>query len=166
MRQLKKGDYVKTVILGENTILIGLNAVSDQDAINKLGKHLYGKGYVKETFTQACLERETAFPTGLQVPGGGAAIPHAGTEHVKTSAIGVATLKKPVEFQAMAEPEKTILVSIILMLAVADKAIVVPVLGNVINILKSEAAFKALQSASSPEEVKRIISSHLNAHQG
>ena len=156
-------DILKDMVISEENILIGLQADSDRDVIIAMGDLLVEGGFVKNTFIRAVLDREIEFPTGLKVTGGGVAIPHADSEHVNNSTLGVATLADPVEFRAMAEPEKIISVSLVMMLAVADKKKVVPVLTKVISILKNENAIKALQSATSKNHVKQIILEHIKS---
>ena len=55
--------------------------------IEELSHILYKKGYVKESYTSAILEREKQFPTGLKTPGINIAMPHTYPEHVIKPAI-------------------------------------------------------------------------------
>lgn len=149
-------------MISEDNVILGLEAETYQDVIKNLGSLLHENGFVKDSYVQAVLDREEIFPTGLQVKGAGVAIPHTDCEHVHTSTVGIATLSNEVDFKAMAEPEKIISVSVVIMLAVADKNKVVPVLRKVIDILQNESAIKALKNALSNFEAKSIFIDHLD----
>jgi hypothetical protein len=63
----------------------------------------------------------------------------------------------------MAEPDKIIPVSLVMMLAVAEPKKVVLVLRKVINILKNGAAIKALNVAKTALDAKRILLDHIRS---
>lgn len=150
--------------ISEKNILIHPPVDSYKEVIHQLGALLFENGYVKDSFIQAVLDREEIFPTGLEVSsGGGVAIPHADAEHVKESALGVAKLATPVGFGAMGEPDKTISVDIVLMLAIADPEKTVIVLRKVILILENIEALQALKNASSKGEVQMNIIEHIQS---
>jgi PTS system galactitol-specific IIA component len=156
-----KLDLLDDFVISEKNMIIDLEADTYQEVIQKLGTLLFKEGFVKDSYVQAVLDREEIFPTGLQFKGGGIAIPHTDSEHVKRSTLGIATLSKDVDFHAMAEPDKIISVSIVMMLAVADKNKVVPVLTKIINILQNETAIAALKNATSKTEIKTVITNHI-----
>jgi galactitol PTS system EIIA component len=149
------------LVIEEANFIIGLEAKSYQDVIQNLGKHLFANGYVKGSFVQAVLDREEEYPTGLQAPGGGVAVPHTDAYHVITSTLGIAILSEPVDFRAMAEPEKIISVSLVMMLAVAETKKVVPVLSKVISIIQVASAIESLINATSQQEAKQIFVEHI-----
>jgi len=167
MEQFMKEDnsinFKEDFVISEDNVIVSLEAETYKDVIKSLGTVLFENGFVKDTYIQAVLDREEIFPTGLQVIGGGVAIPHTDSEHVEISTLGIATLSKNVDFRAMAEPEKIISVSLVMMLAIADKNKVVPVLQKVINILQNESAIKAIQNASSTKAIKTIFLEHVYA---
>lgn len=154
-------NLLEDFVINKENMIINLDANTYQEVIQRVGTILFENGFVKDTYVQGVLDREEIFPTGLQVKGAGIAIPHTDSEHVNKSTLGVATLSKDVEFRAMAEPEKIIPVSIVMMLAVADKNKVVPVLTKIINILQNESAIAALKNATSNSEIKAIITKHI-----
>ncbi len=163
MDNQSKAEQLEGLVVTEDNIIIGLSGSSYQDVIRTLAEKLYDGGFVKDTYVQAVLDREEVFPTGLQVEEAGVAIPHSDAEHVITSTLGIATLEQPVEFRAMAEPDKIIPVTIVMMLAVADPKKVVLVLRKVINILKNGAAIKALNAAKTTLEAKQVLLDHIQS---
>jgi PTS system galactitol-specific IIA component len=49
-----------------------------QNVLKIMGDYLYENDYVKETYTNAVIEREKTYPTGLEIPNAiNVAIPHA-----------------------------------------------------------------------------------------
>lgn len=147
--------------INEDNILVGVEADSREDIIRRLGALLEKNGYVKDSFTEAVLEREVSFPTGLQTSVMGFAVPHTDTEHVKRSAVAIATLSRPVVFQAMDSPDQGVSVDVVMMLAVSDPKMVVPVLRKVLSILEDEKALHALGRVKSRQEVREIVEAHI-----
>lgn len=156
MSQLENGTLEGLAIREEN-FLVNAAAASSEDIIRQLGALLQANGFVKDTFVQAVIDREKAYPTGLQTSILGFAIPHTDTEHVNRPGIAVATLSRPVDFQAMGDPGTRVSVKIVMMLAISDPKAVVHVLRKVISILEDEAALQGLSSASTRQEVRNII---------
>ena len=88
-----------------------------QEAIEYITLALYRRGYVTKEYRQACIARESSFPTGLPsaVP---VALPHAAAEQVKHSCICVLRLKYPVPFMRMDDPDKTVQCQLVFCVAV------------------------------------------------
>jgi PTS system galactitol-specific IIA component len=147
--------------LRDENILVQAKADSREEIIRQLGSLLFEHGLVKDTFVQAVLDREKAYPTGLQTNILGFAIPHTDTEHVNSPALAIATLSQPVVFQAMGDPDTSVSVSVVMMLAISDPKAVVHVLRKVISILEDSDALTGLLGAASREEIKRIVHNHI-----
>ena len=90
-----------------DVIVIDGSAKDWKEAIKLTSKQLYEQGYVKESFFDACIEREEKFPTGLNsfIP---VAIPHTDAIHVNKQAICVLRLKEPVSFYSLEDATKTV----------------------------------------------------------
>ncbi len=147
--------------LRDENILVQAQAESREEIITRLGSLLFEHGLVKETFVQAVLDREKVYPTGLQTTILGFAIPHTDTEHVNRPALAIATLSQPVVFQAMGDPDTSVSVRVVMMLAISDPKAVVHVLRKVISILEDSEALTGLLGASSREEIKSIVRTHI-----
>ncbi len=160
MSQLENGALEGLAIRDEN-ILVNAAAASSEDIIRQLGALLQANGFVKDTFVQAVLDREKVYPTGLQTTILGFAIPHTDTEHVNSPALAIATLSQPVVFQAMGDPETSVSVQVVMMLAISDPKAVVHVLSKVISILEDSEALTGLLGASSREEIRKIVHTHI-----
>lgn len=94
------------------------DAANYEQAIRLCTDCLYEEGYIKESFFDACLEREQKFPTGLPLRLG-VAIPHADSIHVKKSCLCMLRLAKPVEFCRIDDPKEKVNVSFVVCIAIA-----------------------------------------------
>ena len=83
----------ETSILNKNNIVLGLESVSKEEAIKRVGEILAKEGYVKEEYIQAMLEREEIVSTYI---GMGVAIPHGvGEAKKEVKKSGIAVLQYP-----------------------------------------------------------------------
>jgi PTS system galactitol-specific IIA component len=152
---------IEGLAICEENILVNVDASSREEVISLLGSLLTTNGFVKDTYTQAVQDREIIFPTGLQTSTLGVAIPHTNPEHVNRSTVAIATLIRPVLFQAMGNPGESINVEVVMMLAIDQPQKVVEVLRKVIFILEDEEALNGLSRASNKCEVKEILCDHI-----
>lgn len=83
----------ETSILNKNNIVLGLESVSKEEAIKRVGEILAKEGYVKKEYIQAMLEREEIVSTYI---GMGVAIPHGvGEAKKEVKKSGIAVLQYP-----------------------------------------------------------------------
>ena len=83
----------ETSILNKNNIVLGLESVSKEEAIKRVGEILAKEGYVKEEYIHAMLEREEIVSTYI---GMGVAIPHGvGEAKKEVKKSGIAVLQYP-----------------------------------------------------------------------
>lgn len=134
-------------------IFLRVSGIEDsQGALTNLGKKLYEKGKVKESFIPAILEREITFPTGLPFEGYGVAIPHTDAEHVLQTQIAVMTLDKPVTFTQMATKDQEVEVGLIVMLAIKEAHSQLEMLQKLIGLLQNEALVQEIMSCPKGQE--------------
>jgi PTS system galactitol-specific IIA component len=149
--------HVTKDVLREELVLLHYEADSAEDALRALAAVLYDDGAVKDTYFDAMMERERAYPTGLPTEGIKVALPHAGVEHVHYSALAVATLAHPVKFHEMGAPDNELDVEIILMLANADPDEQVQTLRRLVDMFDEPASLVALKEAATSAEVVRLL---------
>jgi len=145
-------------LLDPELVFCGLKARDSEDAIRRLGQALYKKGLVKETFVEAVLEREKEMPTGLPLNEMNAAIPHADIEHVIEPALAIATLDKPVLFRVMVNPDETVDVTLIFLLALNKPHDQIEMLQKVAMVLQDSGLLRDLKQANSAAEIMEILS--------
>jgi len=143
----------KSLVFNDKLVCIFEKAVNRDEAIYRLVSLLEAGEYVKTSFRQAVIEREKLFPTGLPTQPVGIAIPHTDAEHVKSGAIAVGILKKPVVFCEMGNPESNVEVSIITMLAISEPDMLIPFLRKLAKTFQNTEFLLGLKAAKNIEEV-------------
>lgn len=146
-----------STFIHEDIILLGVDATDREDAIRKLGKVMFDKGYVKDTYVDAVLLREKSFPTGLPTEEVKVAIPHTDTTHVNQAAIGVAVLNEPVEFFELATLDVPVAVEIIFLLAIFNPKEQVLWLQRLITLFQTERFLTTLKNSKSPQELYEVL---------
>jgi PTS system galactitol-specific IIA component len=98
-------------------VLLNLEATSDMEVINLLADRLHASGLVSENYGRLTCEREAEHPTGLPTRPYCIAIPHADPGDVTQSSLAFASMKNPVKFKSMEDPDISLDVQLIIMLA-------------------------------------------------
>ncbi|MHA1676660.1 MAG: PTS sugar transporter subunit IIA [Candidatus Njordarchaeales archaeon] len=120
-------------------LTINLDSNSWEDALRKMSRILYEKGYVKESYEEALIKREKVYPTGLEIPDRvNVAIPHADVEHVKKQALFIGIPEKPIRFQRMDDPDAPVDVGLILLLVIKDPKGYVKFLSKLTELFQDE----------------------------
>lgn len=149
-------------ILFDESMILELEDVnSNTQALTLLTDYLLEKGYVKEGYKEAILEREASFPTGLSTGAINIAIPHADTSYVNQAALCVGISKKPVKFSAMDEPDHQIDVNIVIVLALKEAHGHLEMLQKVVELIKDQDNLKSIVTANDKEPVYNMIARYL-----
>ncbi|MDY2777228.1 MAG: PTS sugar transporter subunit IIA [Collinsella sp.] len=111
---------------------------SAEDLFKKMEGILLEKGHVNDGWLSGITTREKNYPTGLQVPSMGIAIPHTDTEFIEDPYIAVIKPKKPIMFEPMAGMGDPVPAEIIINLGVLRDGGQVAVLQNLMNIFIDE----------------------------
>ena len=138
---------------GKDLIFKDLEFSDNMEAIKFLSGKLYEKGFVKEEYQQAILDREKEYPTALPSVDIKIAIPHANHDLVNKAAIAIGILKNPVEFSSMEDPDIKLNVQIIIMLALNEPHGHIEMLQKIVKLIQNPEALKKIIKASSIEEV-------------
>lgn len=99
-----------------NDVFVQMDFDTKKEFFKFITSHLRKENKIKDGFKDSLLNREKSFPTGLVTESMGIAIPHTEYEYSNTNQIVVTTLKKPLKFNRMDDPVKTVDVSIILLI--------------------------------------------------
>lgn len=111
---------MSALAIDPSLILLQQKARDADDIIRTLSDRLNAFGAVDAGYGQATIDRERKHPTGLPTKPFGIAFPHADAEGVLQSSLAVATLKEPVGFHNMGDPEEILEVKIVFLLANRD----------------------------------------------
>ena len=137
-----------------NAVCLQMDAKDSTEVIQTLGEKLLTAGFVKDSFVAAALSRESELPTGLPLGAAyNAAIPHTDVEHVIQPALAIATLKTPVAFRNMVDPDDNVQVQLVILMALDQPKAQVEMLQEIATVLQDSATIEGLVQASSVEEV-------------
>lgn len=148
-------------MLSDKVVRVGVNLPDRQAVIALMANVLEEEGYVKETYKQAVLDREEVFSTGLPLPTYCVAIPHTDAVHVKKPMVGVATLKNPVQFAEMGNPDELLDVSIVFMLAMEDGREQIKLLTRLMKVVQDQELLAKIYE-SDEKEIADLINQKIN----
>ncbi len=138
-----------------SSVALHYEAINSIDVITHLGKCLFDAGYVRETFVDAALDRESRLPTGLPLSGDvNAAIPHTEVEHVLKPGLAMATLSAPVTFQNMVSPDEAVPCQLVFVMALDQPKAQIEMLQEIAGILQNPEVINRLMSARDFDEVQ------------
>lgn len=144
-------------MLHEDLIYMDYPSKDREILLEELSEILKEKGYVKESYQRAILEREKKYPTGLNTPGIPLAMPHAEAEHVNKPAILVARFTEPVTFKEMGNSGNDVQAKFVFMLAVSDPEGHLATLSKFMSIFSQEEKLKALYAINDKKTLMKEL---------
>ncbi|HLR34755.1 MAG TPA: PTS sugar transporter subunit IIA [Tissierellales bacterium] len=147
-------------IFKEDLIFMNIKGKDRNDVLSILATELYDRGYVKDTYKDAIIQREKNNPTGLPTMGVKVALPHTDTIHVNEPAIALGILEEPVIFEDMGSGEE-LEVEIVFMLAVKNPSAQVKVLKKLIDLFQDSEFLISLKNSENKSEAYRLIQENL-----
>jgi galactitol PTS system EIIA component len=145
-------------LLDPDAICLKMDAKDAHDVIENLGIRLYIDGLVKDTFVDAAWEREQKLPTGLPLGGEiNAAIPHTDVIHVLKPGVAMATLKRPVVFKNMIQPDEDVKVRLVFLLSLEQPKSQIEMLQEIAGVLQNQGTVNKLLDANSYEDVQAAL---------
>lgn len=136
--------------LNEQLVLLDLEAADSHTVITALADQLCAQGLVTADYGAQTIRREEKHPTGLPTTPFCIAFPHADSDGVNRSALALAVLRKPVPFQNMADPDETLDVHLVLMLANKSPEEQIQTLRNLAILFGEPEKLVALRSQPTP----------------
>jgi len=107
----------------------------------------------------AAWAREQKLPTGLPLGGEiNAAIPHTDVIHVIKPGLAMATLKRPVVFKNMIQPEEDVKVRLVFLLSLEHPKSQIEMLQEIAGVLQNEKVVNRLLTADTFEDVQAALS--------
>lgn len=143
--------------------LVSLNLAVDnqQDFFYTISNDLYAKGYVEKTFEKAILERESTYPTGLQLDNFAIAIPHTDVIHIRQPFVAIYRLIKSIEFYQMGTDDVVVPVKDILVLGINEPKKQVGLLSNLMQCFTKNEFVEQYKDAISAEKITELIKNNL-----
>ncbi|MBM6837805.1 PTS sugar transporter subunit IIA, partial [Clostridium saudiense] len=122
------------------------------EVLEFLANKLYEEKFVKDGYREAILKREAEYPTALPAKIK-IAIPHCDHTLVNKPAIALGILKNKVDFQAMDDPDVTLGVQIVMMLALNEPHGHIEMLQKIISLIQNADDLKKILKSKSNEDV-------------
>ena len=138
-------------------VTLDMEAKTSREVIESLGKLMLSKNDVKDSYIDAVIAREEELPTGLNIGNFYVAIPHTDSNHVNKSSMAIATLKSPVEFREMVNPDGKINVELVFLLAVKDPKEQVTLLKSLMAVFKNKKLLIQIKNAKDKLEVVKLL---------
>ncbi len=124
---------------------------------NELFQHIREEAsknqFVTDNFDTKLAERESNFPTGLEVGEINVAIPHTDPEFVKQQFIAVYTLDNPLNFNRMDDPSQVTPVSVIFVLGLNEPHAQLEVLQDLMAKLQDQNFIKGIKDSHNIEQI-------------
>jgi PTS system galactitol-specific IIA component len=139
-----------------NKLLVAfdLQANDAKEVIGSLAERLYEQGLVAEEYGAQTWAREELHPTGLPTKPFCIAFPHADADGVNQSSLAVALMSQPVKFQNMADPDESLDVMMVFMLANRNPEEQVQTLRNLAMLFGQPEKLIELRDQTSLESVE------------
>ncbi len=125
-----------------------------QQLLTKMSSEAIQKGWAKSGFTEAIIERESKFATGLHASID-IAIPHADAEWTVEPAMVTAVLDKPVAFNPMGGEGDLVQAQFVFMLVIPDANAHIDFLQAIAGFIENEDLMKNL---SESKDISQLIS--------
>ncbi len=141
----------------EDLVLLDVEGNTRDEVLWQIASLLFKKGIVKDSFYDALIERENAYPTGLPIGEVNVAIPHTYPEHINEVAITIAIPSSPVIFQNMGARDEELLVHVIVCLCMKKSEDNVKLLPALMGFFAQETNLRGLLACKTPAEVINFI---------
>lgn len=145
----------------ETQVLIIDEKLNHDEVLKKMADQLQVKGYVKNSYYPAIIEREKNYPTGLFTEAINVAIPHCDIANVNQGSICVGVLKQPTQFARMDEPDVMIDVQLVVMLALTLPHGHIEMLQKVVALIQNQDIVKSIVHSSNQKEIYETIKKYL-----
>jgi len=143
--------------LNKDLIINNLEAETSDDIFYALSEMLLKSNFVKDSFYDGLVKRESIFPTGLTLGKYNVAIPHTDAIHVIKPAIAIATLKHPVTFNNM-DGDGQVDVNVVFVMVLKEPHSQIMMLQQLMLLIQNEDVLKSMHEAKDSDELYEIVS--------
>lgn len=112
---------------------------------------------VTNAFLSKINERESCFPTGIQLNGYGVAIPHTDPDCIKEQFIGIIIPQKTIQFKSMENENQMVNAKLIFVLGLNKPHCQLAVLQQIMRTIQNKNYVNQLIKAKSHNEITQII---------
>ena len=144
------------MLLEKDLIFINKSFENRNKIFEYLNSVLLEKKYVKDSFLDGIIKREENYPTGLQTPVCGIAIPHTDSEHINEEKLVILTLDEPVEFENM-DGSSNVDVKIVIMMLIKGGDNQIYMLQRLFSMFLENNKIEIIKNATNKEDVIGIM---------
>ncbi|PLR75216.1 PTS galactitol transporter subunit IIA [Bacillus sp. V3-13] len=144
-------------LFNKDLILTNLHCSSKDDFFEKVSNYLMEKGYVKENFKKAIMEREQKYPTGLRTDPFHVAIPHTDPENILTPFIMVVRPDQEIEFVEMGTDDQAVKARFIFVLGLNKSEAQAPLLEKLIEMFMNSEAMNRIVNENDENKIMDIL---------
>lgn len=112
---------------------------------------------VTTSFLSKINERESCFPTGIQLNGYGIAIPHTDPDCIKEQFIGIIIPQKTISFKSMENEKQVVNVDLIFILGLNQPHCQLTVLQQIMRVIQNKNYVNQLVKAKNYNEIIQIF---------
>lgn len=145
------------MILKKELIRLTVEAADSEEALRIVAQGFVDSGYAKDTYPGAIIDRERVFATGLPAPAFDIAIPHCDSEHVIKPGVGIATLKDPVAFHMMGDPETILHPKVLFMLALTEPHGQLEMLQKLIGVIQDTELLEKIAACNDADALYDLM---------
>ena len=147
----------------EKDLVFCLHADNQEDLFNQVANLLEERHIVTFSYKNALIERERAFPTGLDMNFLGkdlpnVAIPHTDIVHNLAEKVVVVRLDQPVTFHNMIAPTKEVEVSLLFFIINNSNASQTNILAQLMDFFTADGKLYALSQLNNSEKIFHYLS--------
>ncbi|MHC9533316.1 PTS sugar transporter subunit IIA [Dellaglioa sp. L3N] len=146
-------------LFNHNWVALNVKADSENELFDIIGKKANELFLAYPGYCVGLQERESSYPTGLDIDGFNIALPHVDTKYIKQPFVFLVTTLKPLMVRAMVT-EEFMLTNTFFFLGIKDGHEQVGLLSGILNALQEKSVIKAYQDAvelQDPEELVNIM---------
>lgn len=148
--------------LYQKDLVLISDANTKKEVFEEVGKYLFEKDLVNKDFVEAIKERETDYPTGIDlapVADGlpNVAIPHTDTEYCNTKAIVFVKLNESITFNNMISPEEKLDVSYLFFIINNEKTNQTNVLSGLMDFMTTDDNMEKLDRLKGKEDIYEFL---------
>lgn len=146
-----------TLLFSADHMRIYEKPVNQEEVFKNVADCLIKEGYANSDYYDQLIERERSYPTGLHMESTDVAIPHVNNEFVNKSTIYVSKLNVPCEWKSMEDAAKTLSVSLVFNICLAEKEKQVDVLSEIIELIQKKEIINSLLNCTDIYRMMEII---------
>lgn len=148
--------------LYKKDLILQSEAQTQEEVFKEVGEFLLSKDLVTDEFVDAIIERESNYPTGLDLAPvaenlPNVAIPHTETEYCKTKAVVFVKLNSELTFHNMISPDDELKVSYLFCIINDEKTNQTNVLSGLMAFMTNEENMRTLETLETPESIYEFL---------